>query len=174
MVQPWAFRSQVRSSRPSRRNTRPNATAPGFSVPAVCLGQQAFQPRVPSVGLTSPCDQVSRARPTVRKNASRLGHHFHCRWVTRLVTVMGRHRQLSRAHLQRFRRPGGVNPRGTVHPNKMPLTNLCSRLLLSRAPTGVPTPKPATRVARPVAPCSILLPTPEREQQDRTVLDDVG
>lgn len=112
MVQPWAFRSQVRSSERPRRDTRPNATAPGSSVPGVCLGPRAFQPRVPSVGLTSPCGQVSRARPTVRKNASRLGHHLHCRWVTRLVTVMGRHRQLSRARHRRCRRPGGVNLRG--------------------------------------------------------------
>jgi hypothetical protein len=61
-----------------------------------------------------------------------------------------------------------------VHPNKMPLTNLCSRLLLSRAPVEVPTPKPATHAAWPVAPCSAPLPTPEREQRNRTVLDDVG
>jgi hypothetical protein len=174
MVQPQAFRSQVRSSEHPRRDTRPNVTAPGFSVPGVCLGPRAFQPRVPSVGLTSPCGQVSRARPAVRKNVSRLGHHLHCRWVTRLVTVMGRHRQLSRARHRRCRRLGGVSLRGLVRPSKMPLTNLCNRLLLSRAPTGVPTPKPATYAAWPVAPCPILLPTPEREQQDRTVLDDVG
>jgi len=104
MVQPWAFHSQVRSSLRPRRDTEPNATAPGPSVPVACLGSQAFRPRVPSVGLTSPCGQVSRARPTVRKNVSRLGHHFHCRWLTRLVMVMGRHRQLFRVRPRRFRR----------------------------------------------------------------------
>jgi len=118
MVQPWAFRSQVRSSLRPRKDAEPNVTAPGPSVPVACLGPQAFRPRVPSVGLTSPCGQVSRARPTVRKNVSRLGHHFHCRWVTRLVTVMGRHRQLSRIRPRRFRRPGGVSLRGKVAPEK--------------------------------------------------------
>jgi hypothetical protein len=60
------------------------------------------------------------------------------------------------------------------HPNKMPLTNFCSRLLLSRAPVGVPTPKPATYAARPVAACPVSLPTREREQRNRAFLDDVG
>jgi hypothetical protein len=118
MVQSRAFRSQVRSFQRPRRDTRPNATAPGSSVPGVCLGPRAFQPRVPSVGLTSPCDQVSRARPTVRKNVSRLGHHLHCRWMTRLVTVMGRHRQLSRARHRRCRRLGGVSLRGNGAPEQ--------------------------------------------------------
>jgi hypothetical protein len=84
----------------------------------VGLGPRTFQPRVPSVGLTSPCDQVSRARPTVRKNASRLEHHLRCRWVTRLVTVMGRHRQLSRDRHQRFRRLGGISLRENGAPEK--------------------------------------------------------
>jgi hypothetical protein len=61
-----------------------------------------------------------------------------------------------------------------VRSNQMPLTNLCSRLLLSRAPVGVPTPKPATHVAWPVGRCPVPMPTPEREQRNRTVLDDAG
>jgi hypothetical protein len=80
------------------------ATVPGSSVPTVCLGPQAFQPRVPSVGLTSPCDQVSRARPVYRKNAARLGHRFRRRWMTRLVRGMGRHRRLFRGSHRRHRR----------------------------------------------------------------------
>jgi hypothetical protein len=117
-VQPWAFRSQVRSSLRPRRDTGTNATAPGLSVPVACLGPRAFQPRVPSVGLTSPCGQVSRARPTVRKNVSRLGHHLRCRRVTRLVKVMGRHRQLFRARPRCFHRPGSVSLRGKVAPEQ--------------------------------------------------------
>lgn len=86
------------------KEPRSNATVPGPSVPVVGLGPRAFRPRMPSVGLTSPCGQVSRARPTVRKNASRLEHHLRCRWMTRLVRVMGRHRRLFRDCPRRFRR----------------------------------------------------------------------
>jgi hypothetical protein len=45
-----------------------------------------------------------RSSCSCRKNASRLGHHFRRRWVTRLVRVMGRHRRLFRGSHRRCRR----------------------------------------------------------------------
>jgi hypothetical protein len=50
-----------------------------------------------------------------------------------------------------------------AHSRKMPLANLCSRLLLSRAPAGSPTPKLAACAVPPAATCLTPPPTLARE-----------
>jgi hypothetical protein len=121
---------------------------------------------MPSVGSTSPCGEVGCYCSTCSIEQLTTWTPFSLPLTTRFVKALDR--------LQRLFRLSQQLDLLLVHPKKMPLANLCSRLLLSRAPARSPTPKLAACAVPPAATYFVPPPALARVCRHQAVHDDAG
>jgi len=121
---------------------------------------------MPSVGSTSPCGQVGCYCSTCSIEQLTTWTPLSLPSTIRFVRALDRFRQLFRLSQQLDLL--------LVHPEKMPLANLCSRLLLSRAPAGSPTPKLAACAVAPAATCLVPSAVLAHDCRHQAVHDDAG